>query len=47
MEGKKELVDMLSKNADVICFLFFSLGVYENFLRIKKIEKSIKEAING
>ena len=80
-QSRKDLVDMLSKNADVvykklivflastggsgayaikflqenqmviygvlfsIIFLLFSLGVLENFLRIKKIEKSIEEII--
>ncbi len=82
MNDRKDLVDMLSKNADVvykklivflasssgsgvyaikflqdtqmslygvffsILFLLFTLGVLENFLRIKKIEKSIEEIIN-
>ena len=82
MAEKKDLVDMLSKNADVIykklivflasaggsgayaikflqdvnlswygilfsiIFLLFALGIFENFLRIKNIEKSIKEIIH-
>ncbi len=82
MVDKKDLVDMLSKNADVIykklivflassggsgayaikflqdskmslygvvfsiIFLLFALRVLENFLRIKKIEKSIEEIIH-
>jgi len=82
MLEKKDLVDMLSKNADVIykklivflasaggsgayaikflqdkdlsyygilfsvIFILLALGVVENFLRIKNIEKSIKEIIN-
>ncbi len=81
MIEKKDLVDMLSKNADVvykklivflasaggsgayaikflqdsdlslygilfsIIFLLLALGILENFLRIKKIEKSIEEII--
>ena len=82
MENKKELVDMLSKNADVVykkiivllatsggsaayaikflqeddkvfygylfstIFILFAIGVFENFLRIKSIEKNIKELID-
>jgi len=83
MTDKKDLVDMLSKNADVvykkmivflassggsgayaikflqdtslvafgyifsIIFILSAVGVFENFLRIKNIEKRIKEIINA
>lgn len=82
MQNKKDIVDMLSKNADVVykklivflavaggsgayaikflqdthlvifgyifsmIFILSAIGVFENFLRIKNIEKRIKELIN-